>query len=102
MVIREWKGVVKRESANNYIKHLLQETFPQLSLVKGFIKARILKRTIADGEEFLVVTEWDSIASIKAFAGEDVEKAVVPKTASDMMVRYDQKATHFEMLHEFR
>lgn len=102
MIIREWKGIVRRESANNYIKHLLQETFPQLSLLKGFIKARILKRTIADGEEFLIVTEWDSIASIKAFAGENVEEAVVPQTARNMMIRCDEKATHFEMLHEFR
>jgi heme-degrading monooxygenase HmoA len=101
MVARHWKGVAKWELADAYEKHLLHETFPNLLRIKGFIKASILKRNLAAGIEFLIITQWDSLSSIKAFAGEDIETSVVPKKVREMMVHYDDKAFHYEIAKEF-
>jgi heme-degrading monooxygenase HmoA len=55
---------------------------------------------VPGGEEFLIITEWDSVQAIEAFAGEDAESAVVPAKVQEMMVEYDKKATHYEIAHQ--
>jgi hypothetical protein len=44
------------------------------------------------------VTLWESLASIRAFAGSDAEGAVVPDKARAMMIEYDARATHYEVV----
>jgi hypothetical protein len=51
-----------------------------------------------EGVEFLVVTPWASIEAIRAFAGADVQAAVVPHKVHDMMLDYDRVARHYEVV----
>jgi heme-degrading monooxygenase HmoA len=48
--------------------------------------------------EVLVVTIWESLDSIRAFAGNDIESAVVPPQARDMMIEYDRRARHYDVV----
>jgi heme-degrading monooxygenase HmoA len=101
MISRQWKGIARRDSAHCYITHLKQETFPQLASLPGFIRATILRREVPAGIEFQVVTLWDSLSSIEAFAGEQVEAAVVPSAVQAMMVDYDRSVAHYEVEYAF-
>jgi len=101
MISRHWKGIARREFADGYVDHLRCETFPQLAALPGFIRASILRREVPDGIEFQVVTLWDSLSAIKAFAGHDIEASVVPDRVRVMMVRYDEQVVHYEVLHTF-
>lgn len=98
MISRQWRGLVKMECEEQYIEHLRSETFPVLGALPGFLRASILRRPLPEGVEFLIVTEWQSLESIRAFAGENVESAVVPPKAQGMLVEYDRVARHFEIL----
>jgi heme-degrading monooxygenase HmoA len=98
MICRQWRGVAKSNLAGAYVRHLQTETFPAIRKLPGFMSASILRRTLQEGVEFLVVTEWASLESIRAFAGPDAETAVVPPKARDMMVEYDQVARHYEVV----
>jgi heme-degrading monooxygenase HmoA len=80
------------------VKHLRNETFPTLRGIPGFVDASILSRHIANGVEFLIVTRWDSLAAITKFAGSDPETAVVPAEVAAMMVEYDRRVKHFEVV----
>ena len=97
MISRNWRALARRGEAGNYIKHLLHETFPKLSDIPGFRRASILKRELDAGTEFLIVTEWESIEAIKAFAGADPEVAVVPAVVQAMMLEYDPRVRHYEV-----
>jgi heme-degrading monooxygenase HmoA len=97
MISRHWKGITKPGRAEDYVRHLRTETFPHLSTLPGFAGASILRRDVRDGTEFQIVTRWTSLASIEAFAGADVETAVVPEVVRDMMVRYDPRVVHYEI-----
>lgn len=97
-VARQWKGVVKPGLADQYVRHLQRETLASLRGTPGFVYATILRREIEDGTEFLVTTYWHSLDAIKAFAGEDVTRAVVPPAAQALMVRYDERAIHYEIV----
>ena len=97
MIARHWTGLVKKDSADNYITHLINDTFKQLAKIDGFIEASILKRELSEGTEFLIITKWDSPEAIKQFAGENYETAVVPKIAQEMMIRFDKQVKHYEV-----
>ena len=98
MIARHWRGLVKRERADAYIEHLQSQTLPQLVQLDGFMDAKVLRRDLPQGVEFLVVTIWESLDAIRAFAGNDVESAVVPPKARDMMIEYDRTARHYEVV----
>jgi heme-degrading monooxygenase HmoA len=98
MISRHWIGIAKRDHADAYVEHLEADTFPKLGALPGFVRATILRRERAEGTEFRIVTLWDSVGSIRAFAGSDVEAAVVPDNVQAMMIDYDRRATHYEVV----
>ena len=101
MISRHWNGLCKRDAADRYVEHLERETFPQLAALPGFIRASILRRELAAGTDFQVVTLWESLAAIEAFAGQDVHTAVVPASVQAMMLSYDRKVAHYEVVRTF-
>jgi ATP-dependent Clp protease ATP-binding subunit ClpA len=96
-VCRQWKGVVKPGKADEYLAHL-RETLSVLVELEGFLSFGILRRDVEDGVEFQVSTIWRSVAAIEAFAGADVTRAVVPPAAQALLVRYDDRAVHYELV----
>ena len=101
MISRQWKGIAKREDADRYVAHHRSDTFPKLASLAGFVRASILRREVASGTEFQVVTVWESLEAIRSFSGADVEVAVVPPVAQAMMVEFDRRAAHYEIAFTF-
>jgi heme-degrading monooxygenase HmoA len=98
VISRQWRGLAQPNQTQNYVKHLRTETFPALRELPGFVGASILSRRLGDGIEFLIVTQWDSLDAIARFAGPDLEAAVVPAKAAAMMIEYDRRVRHFEVI----
>ena len=98
MISRQWRGLAKPDCSQAYADHLRRETFPAIGKLPGFLGASILRRTLPEGVEYLVVTEWVDLEAIRRFAGENVEGAVVPPAVREMMLEYDQVARHYEII----
>jgi heme-degrading monooxygenase HmoA len=98
MISRQWRGLVKVACAAEYEEHLKTETFPALSKMPGFIDASIMTRRLDHAIEYLVVTRWKSLEAISRFAGADLEAAVVPAKVQPMMVEYDVRVRHYEIV----
>ena len=101
MISRHWKGIAKPGHAEEYIRHLKTETFPQVAGIPGFIRASILRRTVEAGTEFQIVTVWTSLEAIKAFAGANAEVAVVPLLVQQLMASYESSVVHYEIADNF-
>jgi len=98
MIYRQWRGLAKPDCSQAYLDHLRKETFPAIGKLPSFLRASILLRTLPEGVEYLVVTEWVSLEAIRQFAGDDVERAVVPPAVREMMLEHDQVARHYEII----
>jgi heme-degrading monooxygenase HmoA len=96
MIARHWRGLAKPDRASEYEDYLRNETLPGLGSIEGFIGADILRRTLGNAIEFVVVSRWASVDAIAKFAGSDVEAAVVPPHVQSMMIEFDRRATHYE------
>jgi heme-degrading monooxygenase HmoA len=100
MVIREWRGRASPSKAEAYPKHFHDKVVPELRQVPGFVGAQLSRRQLDDKIEFLVLTRWQSMDAIRAFAGTDVEKAVVEPGAVAALVEFDTTVRHYEALEE--
>jgi len=98
VISRQWRCLAHPDRAEDYVTHLRTETFPGLRKIPGFVDASILSRPVGTGVEFLVVTRWESVDAIAKFSGADPEAAVVPAKAAAMMIEYDRRARHFEVV----
>jgi heme-degrading monooxygenase HmoA len=98
MIARHWRALAHPHEAAAYVEHLQTDTFPQLSKMAGFIDASVLRRDEHRGVEFVVITHWESLDAIVGFAGKDPELAVVPERVRSMMIEFDRRARHYEVV----
>jgi|GEM_PF-611772 len=100
MMLRQWKGLVKDGFEQSYIDHLKNETFPSLMKLDGFLKAQISYNQKEKGCQFCISTQWESLDSIRAFAGIKLNEAVVPDKVQLLMIEYDKYVSHFNIEYE--
>ena len=98
MVERHWKGLVKKDNKEDYIHHLTTDTFVSLNKMNGFLGSKLLTKETDEAIEFLVITLWESLESIKEFAGEDINTAVVPDHIEDLFIDYEFYVTHYDVV----
>jgi heme-degrading monooxygenase HmoA len=98
MISRQWRGLARPNEAQKYVEHLCTDTFPALRAMPGYVNASILSRSIGDGVEFLVLTQWRALDDIARFSGTDLEAAVVPNEVAQMMIDYDRRVKHYEVV----
>jgi heme-degrading monooxygenase HmoA len=100
MITRAWRGRAGRSKPDAYPKHFREAVVPELRTVPGFLGAQLSRRAMGDQVEFLVLTRWQSMAAVRAFAGPAVDKAVVEPGAIAALDDFDDTVQHYEVLEE--
>ena len=96
MIIREWRARAEPAQMDAYPKHFREMVAPELHHVEGFLGA-YLSQCLVEGEvEFIVQTRWQSMESIRGFAGEAVEQAKVEPGAVAALTSYDDTVRHYD------
>ena len=96
MISRLWRGWTTVDNADAYERFLLADLFPSMREIPGFRGADILRRLEHDEVAFITLTRFDSLAAIKAFAGDDYETPVLEPQALALLARYERRAVHFD------
>jgi len=101
-IIRTWKGWTSIENAPIYEHMLINEVFPAVKRkgVKGLEKVSISTMKKKDEVEFFLVLQFDSLDTVKMFAGENYQMAYIPDNAKRVLSRYEEKADHFKLKKE--
>ena len=56
-----------------------------------------MRRSLKNEVEFITIMQFDSLETVKQFAGEDYEISVVPDKARKVLARHDYRSQHYEM-----
>ena len=64
------------------------------------VGATLSKREEGERVEFVVLTRWKSLDAVRAFAGADLDRAVVEPGAVAALSDYDRTVRHYEVLEE--
>jgi heme-degrading monooxygenase HmoA len=97
MIARFWSAQTTGAQAPAYVEHLRAQVLPALRRLDGYGGALLLERPAHDSVEIIVLTFWQSLDSIRGFAGADLEGAVVAEEAAALLTRFDRRVRHYEV-----
>ena len=95
MIARVWASHVAKSNLKAYLKHFSKSVLPELKRCDGFASALVLTRDLDAETEVVVNTFWKNLASIAAFAGSDLDVAVVAPEAAALLISYDKRVKHY-------
>jgi heme-degrading monooxygenase HmoA len=101
-ICRLWHGWTRPEDADAYETYLADELYPRVARElgrRGYLGFHVLRRDgDADGEvEFVTMTWFDSLESVRSFAGPSYETPVLTRAARRLLSRHDERASHYEL-----
>jgi heme-degrading monooxygenase HmoA len=98
MIVRMWHGRVPTAKAAAYRAFTNGRAIPDYRSVPGNISVHILERTEGEVTHFITLTFWESLDSIREFAGADVEKAKYYPEDADFLLEYEPRVVHYEVV----
>lgn len=97
MIARHWRGWTEVHNANAYESFLKTRVLPELKQLAGYRGGYILRSDGADEVEFVVVNLFESIESVRLFAGDDYSTPVFEPEARLLLSRVEPIARHYEV-----
>jgi heme-degrading monooxygenase HmoA len=98
MIARIWSARATLQNWPAYEEHFAQNVLPELRAVAGYISSNLLKREAGREIEITVITFWRSLEAIDAFAEPDREAAVVAPSAAALLLDFDRRVRHYELV----
>jgi heme-degrading monooxygenase HmoA len=98
MIARVWKGWTKTENADAYEKLLREVVYPELKTIEGYIGGYILRHDNKEESEFVTINLFESIESVKKFAGSDYDIPVFEPEARRLLSRVEPIARHYDVI----
>jgi len=98
MITRMWHGRVPTAKAAAYRAFLNERAIPDYQSVKGNAGVYILERNEGEVTHFITLTFWDSVESIRGFAGDDVEVAKYYDEDDDYLLEFEPGVVHYEVV----
>jgi heme-degrading monooxygenase HmoA len=100
VIARTWTGVVRRADADAYADYIRDTGFAEYGRTAGNRGAWMLRRDDGDRTEFITLSMWESVDAIKAFAGEDIEAAVLYPEDERYLIDGESSVTHYEVVEQ--
>ena len=98
MIARSWHGRVPAEKADAYYAYLLRTGLADYAATPGNRGVHVLRRTEGAVAHFLLLTFWESLADVRAFAGPDHERARYYPEDDEYLLEREPFVTHYEVL----
>ena len=100
MIVRMWHGMVDVSKSDEYAEFMKERAEPDYSSVDGLKKLLFLRKVEADVAHFLLDTYWESMESVKKFAGDRPEKAKYYPEDDDFLLEKEETSALYEVFYE--
>ena len=98
MIARTWHGAVPADKADAYFDYLLRTGVPDLKATAGNVGVYVMRRIEGRQAHFFMISLWESRRDIRAFAGDDVERARYYPEDAAYLLELEPHVTHYEVL----
>lgn len=100
MICRLWHGWTTAANADAYESLLRREIFAGIVArrIAGFQGIDLVRRDGPAEVEFVTIMWFTSMDAVRAFAGDDYERAVVPPSARALLARFDDRSAHYDVV----
>jgi heme-degrading monooxygenase HmoA len=99
MIARIWTGTVRTTDADDYADYIRETGFAEYGETPGNRGAWLLRRDDRDAgtTEFITLSLWATVAAIRAFAGDDIEAAVLYPDDERYLVAGGTDIRHYQV-----
>ena len=97
MIARHWRGWTKPQNGDAYEALLTTKVLPGLRSIEGYRGGYVLRSDGSAESEFVVINLFDSLESVRLFAGADYGTAVFEPEARALLSRIEPTAHHYEV-----
>ena len=100
MIARIWRGATPAEKSETYLEYLHHTGLKDYAATPGNRGAMVLRRIAGAQAEFVVVSFWESMDAIRAFAGPQPERAVYYPADKEFLLAFEPLVEHYEVAAE--
>ena len=97
MIARTWRGWTAAADGDAYVAYVRETGLAAYLATPGNLGAWILRRPDGERTEFVTLSFWESRDAIRAFAGEDIERAVFYPEDDRFLVEREETVAHYEL-----
>ena len=98
MIARTWHGRVSTEKADSYHAYLSRTGLADYAATPGNRGVFVLRRSDDGVTHFLILTLWESLSAIEAFAGPEYEVARYYPEDDEYLLEREPFVTHYDVL----
>ena len=95
MIARIWRGATRAEDADAYAEYIRATGIAGYAATPGNLGAYLLYRVDGSRAEVLTLSLWESMESVRGFAGDDPERAVFYPDDDRFLVERDMTVRHY-------
>lgn len=96
-IVREWRGRVPAAKADAYLDVLRATGLKNYAATPGHRGTLVLREDHESESEYVLLTFWESAAAIRAFAGEDIGRAVYYPEDEGYLLEKPERLRHYRL-----
>jgi antibiotic biosynthesis monooxygenase (ABM) superfamily enzyme len=96
VIARVWRGVTAAEDGDAYAAYIEETGTTNARKLAGSRGTLVLRHTEGGRTEFQTVILFNSLDDVRAFAGDDIERAVFYPEDDRYLIERDLAVTHYE------
>lgn len=98
MIMRTWRGAVRVPDAERYLAHQAATGVREYRQTPGNAGALVIRRDHGELCEVTTVSFWESMESVRRFAGTDPDRAKFYPGDDELLVEKDLDVHHYEVV----
>ncbi|WP_440225192.1 hypothetical protein ACQQ2N_08050 [Dokdonella sp. MW10] len=97
MIARIWRGITLADKADAYLEYLQQTGLRDYAKTPGNRGVTIMRRVQGEHCEIMLVSLWDSLDAVRAFAGENPDRSVYYPEDDQYLLDMEPLVRHYEV-----
>ena len=97
MIARVWRGITPKEKADDFIAYFNQTGLADYGKTPGNRGTTILRRDQGEHCEIMLISLWDSMDAVRAFAGESPDRSVYYPEDEHYLLQMEPLVRHYEV-----
>jgi heme-degrading monooxygenase HmoA len=100
MIARIWRGITLKEKADDYLAYLHETGLKDYAKTPGNRGVTVLRRDQGEHCEIMLVSMWDSMDAVRAFAGENPDRSVYYPEDDQYLLQMEPLVRHYDISEE--
>ena len=97
MIARIWRGITLKEKADDYLAYLHETGLRDYAKTPGNRGVTILRRNQGEHCEVMLISLWESMDAVRAFAGENPDRSVYYPEDEHFLLQMEPLVRHYDV-----